>query len=113
MTDHSPDRRSNSQCASSSHRSTRGVARRCSSNCRTRLLLVGDAKRCRALVAAGIRARGLPLVEANTPLEAIVHLQADDWTTSVVLAGALATADQKSFLAFLEDDFPNVEIIEP
>ena len=93
-------------------RVARSVAGGCR-GCRPRVLLVGGAPRCRATVADRIRARGLPLIEASTPLDAIVHLQADDWTTSVVIAGALATADQETFRAFLVDAFPDVDVIEP
>lgn len=75
------------------------------------VIVDADAQRCSAM-AAGFRATGCRVVEAATPLEAIVRLGESSFEPDVIaIADSYPSAAAAEMRTFVERDHPNAKLI--
>jgi ActR/RegA family two-component response regulator len=75
-------------------------------------LVLDDQKSRRTALVRALGRRGLRVVEAVTPLQAIVCLQNGSRPIAIaVLAPTLATGTGSEFAAFMADEFPEVPYV--
>lgn len=76
------------------------------------VVLIDAATQRRSAMAAGFRATGCDVIEAATPLEAIVCLGESTFEPNVIaVADSADTADAHEMRTFVERDHPNVKLI--
>lgn len=74
------------------------------------VLIDADAQR-RSAMAAGFRATGCAVIEAATPLEAIVRLGESSFEPDVIAVADSDGAEAESMRAFVERDHPHAKLI--
>jgi hypothetical protein len=75
------------------------------------VVLIDADERRRSAMAAGFRSTGCTIVEASTPLEAIVRLGESSFEPDVIAVADSSSDAAEQMRAFVERDHPNVKLI--